>query len=293
MKGELVRIAAEDGLELVGLYATPPGGTARRAVLHVHGMSGNFYENRFVSAVGEAVLAKGLAFLTVNNRGHEYVSDNLRGEGETTASVPGGATWEIFEESVFDIAGAARFLADRGHEGIYFEGHSLGCLKVVHYLAERADRRAVGAVLLSPADMFGIRAQHADMPFDELVAAARRLVSEGRGDALMPEAAYAVPLSAATVVATYGDPATTDIFQFRLGDRGDYRKLASVTVPLLVTYGTVMEAVTVPVEHALALAWAHATSSPRVVTLAVPGGDHTYLGHEPELAAAVASFVEA
>lgn len=293
MKGELVRIEAEDGLELVGFYAAPAGRAARRAVLHVHGMAGSFYENRFVSTVGEAVVARGVAFFTVNNRGHEYVSDNLLGQGEGTASVNGGATWEIFEESVFDVGGAARFLSGRGHEGIYFEGHSLGCLKVVHYLSERRDPRAVGAILLSPADMLGVRTERAERSLDELVARARGLVAAGRGDTLMPEAAYVVPLSAATVAATYGDPARTDIFPFRLGDRGDYRKLASLDVPLLVTYGTVNEAVTVPVEDALSLAKAHAASSPRVVTAAIEGGDHTYLGRERELAEAVAAFVEA
>jgi len=293
MHGELVRIEAEDGLELVGFYAAPPGRAARRAVLHIHGMAGNFYENRFVSAIGEAVVARGLAFFTVNNRGHEYVSDNLLGQGEGTTSVNGGATWEIFDECLFDIGGAARFLAGRGHEGIYFEGHSLGCVKVVHYLCERRDPRAAGAILVSPADMLGVRTQKAERALDELVVEARRLVAAGRGDTPMPEAAYVVPLSAATVAATYGDPSKTDVFPFRLGDRGDYRKLASLRVPLLVTYGTVNEAVTVPVHDALALAKAHAASSPRVVTAAIAGGDHTYLGHERELAEVVAAFVEA
>jgi len=293
MNGELVRIETEDGVELVGFYAAPAGPPTRRAVLHVHGMAGSFYENRFVSDVGRAVVAKGLSFFTVNNRGHEFVSENLRGRGETTESVLGGASWELFDESVFDIGAAADFLTARGHEGIYFEGHSLGCVKVVHYLTERRDPRAVGAVLISPADMLGIRMENSARPLAEIVADARRLVAAGQGDTLMPEAAYVVPLSAATVVSLYGDPATTDLFPFRLGDCGDYRRLASLTVPLLVAYGTVREAVTIPVQEALGLAKRHAASSPRVETVAVEGGNHTYLGHERKLARAVAAFVEA
>jgi len=293
MNGELVRIEAEDCLELVGFYATPAGRVPRRALLHIHGMAGNFYENRFVTTLCEAAVAKGLAFLTVNTRGHEYVSDNLRGAGVGAASVKGGTAWEIFDECLLDIGGAARFLAGRGHEGIYFEGHSLGCLKVVHYLTERRDRRAVGAVLLSPADMLAIRMESALRPFEEIVADARRLVASGRGDAPMPEVSYAVPLSAATVVSLYGDPSKTDVFPFRLGDEGDYGKLASLEVPLLVVYGTVEEAVTVPVEYALELARGHASSSPRVETLAIAGANHMYLGYEFEVAAAVAAFLEA
>ena len=51
VKAELVRIEAGDGLELVRLYSAPPGATARRAVLHTHGLAGNFYENRFIADV--------------------------------------------------------------------------------------------------------------------------------------------------------------------------------------------------------------------------------------------------
>jgi len=256
-------------------------------------MSGNFYENLFVSTVGEAVLAKGLAFLAVNNRGHEYASDNVRRTPEGGVFSKGGATWEVFDESLFDVGGGARYLASRGHEGIYFEGHSLGCLKVAHYLAKRRDPLAVGAVLISPADMFGIRAQNATRPLDDLVREARALTAAGKGDTLMPDAGYEVPLSATMVASVYGDPRKTDIFPFRLGDAGDYSVLASLAVPLLVVYGTLYEAVTVPVADALALAKAHATASPRVTAVAVEGGDHIYLGREDELARVVASFVEA
>jgi pimeloyl-ACP methyl ester carboxylesterase len=293
MKGELIRVKAEDGLELVGFYAAPPGRAARRAVLHVHGSAGNFYENRFVSSVCEAVTAKGLAFLTLNNRGHEYISDNLVGDAPGTTFRMGGASRETLGECLLDIGGGARFLTERGHDGIYFEGHSLGCVKVVHYLAERRDRRAAGAILLSPADMFGLRIDKAAGRFDDIVDEARRLVASGRGDTLMPEVTRVVPYSAATVASLYGDPATGDVFPFRLGEKGDFRRLASLAVPLLVTYGTVEEAVTVSIEDALALVESHAASSPRVRTLAIPGANHIYLGHEPALADAVAAFVEA
>lgn len=293
MRGELIRVKAEDGLELVGFYAAPAGRPARRAVFHVHGSAGNFYENRFVSSVCEAVVARGLAFLTLNNRGHEYLSDNLVGDGPGTTFRMGGSSREIIDECLLDIGGGERFLAERGHEGIYFEGHSLGCLKVVRYLSERRDARAAGAILLSPADMFGLRIDRAEGRFDDIVAEARSLVASGKGDTPMPGASLVVPFSAAAVVSRYGDPATGDVFPFRLGEKGDYRRVASLAVPLLVTYGTVEEAVTVPVEDALALVKSHATSSPRVETLVIPGANHIYLGHELALANAVAAFVEA
>jgi len=292
MYGELVRIEAEDGLELVGFYAAPSGRPAARAVLHTHGLAGNFYENRFVDAIGRAVVEKGLAFLTYNNRGHEYRSDNLRGYGAEATSHLGGASWEIFGECVHDIKGAADFLALRGHRGVYFEGHSLGTNKIVHYLTSRGDPRAVGAVLISPPDIFGLRDASAAEHLDEIVERACALVREGRPDTLLEGSGYVVPLSATTIVSTYGDRQTTDIFPFRLGAGGDYTRLESLAVPVLATFGTVEEAVTVPVESAAALLRAHASSAPAIRVDAIEGANHVYWGHEDELAELVSGFVQ-
>ncbi len=290
MCGELVRIEAEDGLELVGYYAVPQGG-ARRAVLHTHGLAGNFYENRFVSSVARAVLEKGLAFLACNNRGHDYRSDNLSGSGVGTEVKLGGSSFDVFDECLLDIGGCAAFLEEQGHFEIYFAGHSLGTNKTVHYLSERRDPRAVGAVLISPPDMFGLREQALGDSLDEVVSKARKQVADGAGETLM-EAGYVVPFSAATVSALYGDPSKTDIFPFRLGRSGDYSVLSSLRLPILATFGTVEEAVTVPVREAAALMREEAASSARVEVLIVEGANHAYFGFEETLAGAVADFVQ-
>jgi pimeloyl-ACP methyl ester carboxylesterase len=292
MPGELVRVLADDGLELVGYYAAPEGRTATRAVLHFHGMAGNFYENRFVSTVCDAVVSKGLAFLTVNNRGHDYRSDNLRGSGEGTLSLLGGTSFDIFEECVHDLAGASSFLADLGHGEIYFQGHSLGTVKTIHYLALTGDARAVGAILISPPDLFGLQDVRAEGRLDEVLEQAKGFVATGRGEALV-ESGYAVPLSAATVISMYGHPATTDLFPFRLGEAGDYSRLAALRVPVLTTFGTVDEAVTVPIDDAVNLMRARTSSAPGSTVVAIPGANHVYWGHEDELAAAIRDFVEA
>lgn len=291
MTGELVRVSARDGLELVGFYATPPGARARCAVLHTHGLAGNFYENRLVSAVCNAVVAKGLAFLTLNNRGHEYRSDNLRETGDGTEPVLGGASFDIFGDCVHDVGGGADFLEARGHDEIYFEGHSLGTNKVVHYLTGEGDSRAAGAILISPPDMFGLREQTADGGLDHVVGRARELVSAGQGEELMDAVGYVVPFSASTVVSVYGDASVTDIFPFRLGGSGNYGRYASLDVPVLATLGTVEEAITIPVDEALTLLEEKAGSATQVRAVAIQGGNHVYWGHEDELARTIAEFV--
>lgn len=289
MSVEIVRFPAEDGVELVGFYAGVAG--ARRAILHTHGMAGNFYENRFIDHIVEAAVARGVAFLAVNNRGHDYLSDNLRGVGESTEVVRGGVVWDAFQESVLDIGACASFLRDRGHEGIYYEGHSLGASKTVYYLTERPDAEAAGVILLSPPDIFGLRDDGGDGHLSEAVRKAERLVRDGLGETLMTEVEYAVPLTAHAVAATYGDPSASDIFPVRLGDGGDYVRLGSIRAPLLVIYGTVEEAVTIPVEEAAALIERHAESTSAVRVALVQGGNHMYWGHEAEIGWLVGEFV--
>ena len=47
MKQELVRINSIDGIEMVGILYKPEE-TSNTIVIHVHGLCGNFYENRFL-----------------------------------------------------------------------------------------------------------------------------------------------------------------------------------------------------------------------------------------------------
>ncbi|MCK4681037.1 alpha/beta hydrolase, partial [bacterium] len=226
-----------------------------------------------------------------NNRGHDYRSDNLKGSGADTTYAPGGSTVDILEDCVHDVSGGAAFLAERGHEEIYFEGHSLGCSKIVYYLSEVGHPACAGLILISSPDIFGLQEDRPETSLKEVLAQARALVGDGKGDALL-EVGRDVPFTAATFVSMFGDPSVTDIFPFRLGSAGDYRRLASIPCPILVTYGDVEEAVNVPVEEAAALIKKMATAAPRVDSVIVRGANHTYWGHEDELATAVASFVE-
>ena len=292
MKAEFVRVTAGDGLELAGLYAAPEGGVAGRAVLHTHGLAGNFYENRFIEKVAEAVVARGVAFLTTNNRGHDYRSDNLRGRGAETTYQPGGSSLDIMEDCVHDVAGGAAFLAERGHEEIFFEGHSLGCSKTVYYLTEVGHPACAGLILISPPEMFGLQDERAEGGLEATLARARELVRDGRGEELI-DVGRDVPYSAATYVSMFGDPGTMDVFPFRHGLKGDYGRLASISCRVLATYGDVEEAVNVPVEDAASLIEQVAASAQSVETRIVRGANHAYWGHEDELAGAVADFIEA
>jgi hypothetical protein len=139
--------------------------------------------------------------------------------------------------------------------------------------------------------MFGLQEARTEHDLGGLIETAEGLIAEGKGEATL-DVGRDVPYTAATFVSMFGDPTKTDVFPFRFGRDGDYGRLASITSPMLVTYGDVEEAVNVPVEDAAALMKEMATASPHVDAVIVHGGNHVYWGHEEELANAIAAFVE-
>lgn len=77
MKQELVRINSIDDIEQVGiLYA--PNNITNKIVIHVHGLNGNFYENKFLDTLAETYTNKNYAFLTFNNRGARIIFQSSR-----------------------------------------------------------------------------------------------------------------------------------------------------------------------------------------------------------------------
>ena len=78
MKQELVRINSIDGLEEVGILYSPSNGTDR-IIIHVHGLNGNFYENRFLDTISKVYTDNNYALLTFNNRGKDYITEMNKG----------------------------------------------------------------------------------------------------------------------------------------------------------------------------------------------------------------------
>ena len=127
MKQELVRINSIDGLEEVGILYSPSNGTDR-IIIHVHGLNGNFYENRFLDTISKVYTENNYAFLTFNNRGKDYITEMNKGN---EIAIIGGSL-ERFKECLLDIEGAINWAKDRGYKEIVLEGHSYGCNKVLY-----------------------------------------------------------------------------------------------------------------------------------------------------------------
>ena len=136
-------MTAADGLRLRGLFMPPQRG--KPVLVHVHGNSGNFYENPFLDIMAQEYSKAGLGFLIFNNRGHDVIAEAYRFDH---ICYIGGAV-ESYAESFFDLQAAMDFA--RQHSAVVLlQGHSFGCLKIVNYLSK--SEQAIDAVLLSPAD---------------------------------------------------------------------------------------------------------------------------------------------
>ena len=292
VKTEFVRFFTDDNVELQGLYFAPSSTPARAGVLHVHGLAGTFYENRFVDYVAKMLVDRGYAFLTFNNRGHDYMADLLKKEDAAWTYLDGGGAYEVFADCVYDIDAALQFLQHQGVVDVCLLGHSSGANKVVFYQSRRKNEDVQSVILLSPNDDVGLHRHAVGEDFEELLQTARGMVEESKGDHLMPEGSFfAYPISANTYLAFFGPESKRDTFPFR-NPQAEFEELSTIACPLLILFGNVNEYVLQDLDETLALLERKANASSRVDTGIIDGAPHTYLGREEELSTVIAKWLD-
>jgi pimeloyl-ACP methyl ester carboxylesterase len=97
-------------------------------------------------------------------------------------------------------------------------------------------------------------------------------------------------MSASTFCDYFGPNAAQDVFPYR-APTGDFKALASITVPILVTFGKEKDALLIPAEEACNLLKQKAVRSANVQCALIEGASHSYLGREEALARVVADWV--
>jgi len=295
LRGELVRTFTEDGLELHGLFSPPVAEEADgMALLHVPGFTGNFYEERFVDYIAERVTKRGCAFLTVNTRGHDYLSGFIRKTDSGLTYVQIGGAYEILEECILDVKAWIDFLQGRGYSRVILEGESLGTLKTVFYQHQTQDERVRGIVLISPVDHIGLQRIAIGDKYDEAINIARQMVEHGKIDELMPRIycpLWQFSISAKTYISAFGPNTKSGIFNFH-DPNARFEELSTIKCPILATYGTVREAVVDnKVEEVLSIIKRRAKSSKRCDTAIIRDAPHNYLGQEEELSETIGNWI--
>ena len=181
MRTELVTILT-DTLPLDGAYYEPEeGATAGGAVLF-HGNTMNFYVGapRFLPP---ALTKLGFSCLAFNRRGHDILSvrDSRLAEG---------AAFQTTAEGIADNRYAAAWMAERGFPNPVVIGHSNGGMLAVQHAADHPETPALVLLSAHAGGSEGVasasrRGLMAGDRLEEITAAARAMVAEGRGRDLL------------------------------------------------------------------------------------------------------------
>jgi alpha-beta hydrolase superfamily lysophospholipase len=279
MKTEFIRFETDDKLILQGLIYRPTEPT-RKAYLHIHGMGGNFYENRFIDVMAENITQAGYAFLSINTRGHDIIADFPIAGGEEKYKRIGDA-YEKFEECLLDIKPAVDYLQKNGYEEIVLCGHSLGAVKVVYYVAKTQDARVKKLVLMSPPDMIGLAEEGSS--HKDLLSQSQKMVSEGRGEELLPTKVWDwYHLSANTYVDLNTRDNPVDIFNTY--DKTKSSILSEIKIPTFAFLGEKDDAAILPQQEALEIIKSKAVNAPSFEIDIIPGAPHSYFGKEKVMA---------
>ena len=285
MKTKFVRVITEDKLILSGnLYS--PDLPSKKVILHIHGMGGSFYENRFLDFMANEFTAKGYSFLCVNNRGAGYFSDfPMAGEKESYKHI--GNAYEKFEECVYDIRAGIDFLEEEGYTEIILQGHSLGSVKVAYYVAKTHDARVSKLILVSPSDMVGLAE---DKDHAKRYTLSKDLVAQGRGDEILPELLWnSYRLSAATYINLSERKSAVDVFNTY--DKEAPSCIGEIVIPVLAILGGTDDAAILPIEEALEVIKAKAKKAPIFDTAIVAKAPHSYFGYEKQLAEIIGNWL--
>ncbi len=291
MKTTFHRIYAEDGIELHGLLHEPDQRTDT-VLVHVHGMGGNFYENKFLDFFAKELTDSGIAFCVFNNRGCELIKDTYKlMENKPPEIVRVGTAYEIFEESILDIKSFIKFVEDSGFTKIHLSGHSLGCPKIAYYISETQDERISSLSLLSPSDMLGLVRSQPEQ-FQKSLSEAKMLVTDGLGRQLLSDWVWGeYPTSAETYLSLFADDAQDAIFNF-YNPEDKLEALSKIKIPTYAVMGTKDDALVVSIEETFSRIAVALSNSPKVKTEILGDANHGYRGHEQQLADAVTAWLK-
>ena len=222
MKVDLVRFKAADDVELQGWLSIEDSDIA---TLHIHGRSGNGYENYFLDNLREMYSQNKISFFSIDTRGRGIVTDFRLKDGWKHA----GSCFEIFDESTHDIQGAIDYLKTCGKKKFILQGHSLGCTKIIHYLLSQTPDDVISVVLLAPTDMVGWA--ESDSKHNEYLAKAKTLLSEGKKEELVGAECWIdkTAISAETYPTICGRDSSADIYK--------RNALGQIYLPMLIPYG--------------------------------------------------------
>lgn len=287
MKQELVRINFIDEIEQPGILYTPNEDTDK-IVIHVHGLNGNFYENRFLDTLAKSYTDKNYAFLTFNNRGRDFITELLKGNDFTII----GGSLERFKDCILDIDGVVNWVKEKGYKEIILEGHSYGCNKVLYYYNHKKDDSIKKIVLLAPCDIPSEGKKFlSEEEYNKAKEESTRLVQENKENELIDFSVMANgKIAAGTYFNDFLPNGENDFIKYVDGINGKSEVLNSIDIPTLVIFGDVDECVlTQPIDVVKAYLKNNLSNCNIQI---IEGADHSYTGKYEELGKVIKNNME-
>lgn len=286
MNTEFIRLTTEDKLILQGIIYKPLN-QADKAYLHIHGMAGNFYENRFLDAMVKELTGAGYSFLSINTRGHDVIADfPVAGSEEAYKRI--GNTYETFEQCLLDIKTAIDYLVQNRYSEIILCGHSLGAVKAAYYVAKTQDHRIKKLILMSPPDMVGLAEK--ENYHENLLNQAKNLIAQNKGEEILPIKIWDwYYLSANTYVNLSSRDCPVDIFNTY--DKNKPSLLAEIKIPTFAFLGSKDDAAIMPQKEALEIIKSKAVNVPRFDIDIINDAPHSYFGKETEMAKRIVGWL--
>lgn len=278
MNQRLVRINSLDNIEQPGILYTPSNKT-NKIVIHVHGLNGNFYENRFLDNLARAYTDKNYSFLTFSNRGRDYIADLAQGNNYITL----GGSLERFKDCILDIDGVVNWVKNEGYSEIVLEGHSYGCNKILYYYNKKKDNSINKIVLLAPCDIpsEGIKFIEKN-EYDKAREEAERLVKDGKENELIYTSIMTNNrIAAGTYYYDFLPGGEDDFIRYIDGVNGKSEILNNIDIPVLIIFGDIDECVlTQPIEVVISYLKNNISNCNIQI---IKGADHSYKEKYDEL----------
>jgi alpha-beta hydrolase superfamily lysophospholipase len=282
LTGELLQFDATDGIGLNG-FLVHSGRKTRNVLIHVAGMTGNFYRSKFHWELAKAIKGRGFDLFLTGTRGDNNITGFYKCGKEDRAYI--GTSYEVVTECVFDIEGAIRALRKLGYTNFALSGHSTGCQKVTYYQSKKKNRQVNAIVLLAPADDHNFEKKKLGKKYMKTVKLAQQMVRRGRGDELTPAC---ITHYSWKRFLSYALPQNTEARLFNYD--GALREFAGITVPVLVVFGSKEEYAAKPIKEYGKILAAR-TNSKRFTFISVPDANHSYHHKEDKVAKLVFSWL--
>lgn len=273
--GEIAKFFTRDGIELQGFLV---GSKSNVGILHIPGISGNFYENSFVDAEAEYAAKEKMTFLSMNTRGHDYVNELVKKDGKNFRIINIGGALERFEDCTLDIQAGIAFLRKKGCRRIILQGHSSGCQKIAYYQLCKKDKAVAGLILLAPADDMTIIKNMLGKEFGKTAEQAGKIVKAGQGGEFVPQRLLKV-ISAQRFCSLSRE---TSIEARLFNYEGAMKEIGTLTVPLLAVFGERDMYLTRPATELLMVLKRKAARA-QCETAVIKNAPHNFRGYEKRL----------